>query len=79
MSTLGFTEEHHMFRESVRKFCQEEIAPYHAEWEKAGQVPRELWLKAGENGFLCFEVPEEYDGEDYVIPPEAKRRIGFHA
>lgn len=62
MSTLGFTEEHHMFRESVRKFCQEEIAPYHAEWEKAGQVPRELWLKAGENGFLCFEVPEEYGG-----------------
>lgn len=62
MSTSFFTEEHHMFRESVRKFCQEEIAPYHAEWEKAGQVPKELWLKAGENGFLCFEVPEEYGG-----------------
>ncbi|MFM1921844.1 MAG: acyl-CoA dehydrogenase [Candidatus Hydrogenedentota bacterium] len=62
MSTPFFTEEHHMFRESVRKFCQEEIAPYHAEWEKAGQVPKELWLKAGENGFLCFEVPEEYGG-----------------
>lgn len=62
MSTPFYTEEHHMFRESVRKFCQEEIAPYHAEWEKAGQVPKELWLKAGENGFLCFEVPEEYGG-----------------
>ena len=62
MSKPFFTEEHHMFRESVRKFCQEEIAPYHTEWEKAGQVPKELWLKAGENGFLCFEVPEEYGG-----------------
>jgi alkylation response protein AidB-like acyl-CoA dehydrogenase len=62
MSKSFYTEEHQMFRESVRKFCQEEIAPYHHEWEKAGQVPKELWLKAGENGFLCFDVPEEYGG-----------------
>jgi len=62
MSKAFYTEEHQMFRESVRKFCQEEIAPHHAEWEKAGQVPKSLWLKAGENGFLCFDVPEAYGG-----------------
>lgn len=62
MSKSFYAEEHQMFRESVRKFCQEEIAPHHADWEKAGQVPKDLWLKAGENGFLCFDVPEAYGG-----------------
>ena len=36
--------------------------PHHAEWEKAGAVSRELWLKAGEAGLLCPSVPEEYGG-----------------
>lgn len=57
-----FREEHHMFRESVRKFVEKEIVPHHAQWEKDGQVPRELWLKAGEQGLLCCTVPEEYGG-----------------
>jgi alkylation response protein AidB-like acyl-CoA dehydrogenase len=57
-----FSEEHHMFRETVRKFVEKEIVPYHAQWEKDGQVPRELWLKAGAQGLLCCTVPEEYGG-----------------
>jgi hypothetical protein len=39
----------------------------------------ELTLDRGALHGGVIEVPEEYDGEDYVIPPEAKRRIGFHA
>ena len=35
---------------------------YSGEWEKAGEVPRELWLKAGEQGMLSMMVPEEYGG-----------------
>lgn len=57
-----YTEDHRMFRDSVRKFVDTEIVPYHADWEKAGQVPKELWLKAGANGFLCMDVPEAYGG-----------------
>ncbi|MCC0054560.1 MAG: acyl-CoA dehydrogenase family protein [Rhodobiaceae bacterium] len=57
-----FREEHNIFRESVRKFVETEITPYHAQWEKDGIVPRELWLKAGEQGLLCCTVPEEYGG-----------------
>ncbi len=57
-----FRDEHTIFRDSVRRFIAEEIAPHHAEWEKAGIVPRELWRKAGEAGFLCTEAPEEYGG-----------------
>jgi acyl-CoA dehydrogenase len=36
--------------------------PFHAEWEKAGLVPREVWLQAGKLGFLCPTMPEEYGG-----------------
>lgn len=57
-----FTDEHVLFRESARQFFEKEVAPYHDEWEKAGQVPREIWQRAGELGFLCVTMPEEYGG-----------------
>jgi alkylation response protein AidB-like acyl-CoA dehydrogenase len=57
-----FTDEHKQFRESVKRFYEREIAPHHAKWEEAGIVPREAWLKAGEAGFLCATMPEEYGG-----------------
>jgi len=57
-----FTPEHDMWRESVRKFIEKEIVPFHAQWEEDGIVPRELWLKAGEAGLLCCTVPEEFGG-----------------
>jgi alkylation response protein AidB-like acyl-CoA dehydrogenase len=64
-----FLEEHHIFRETVRRFVEKEIVPHHAQWEKDGIVPRELWLKAGEAGMLCCTVPEQYGGlgADYLF------------
>lgn len=56
------TEEHRLFQEAVRDFVQKEIVPHHNDWEKAGQVPPELWLKAGEQGMLCMDFPEQYGG-----------------
>ncbi|MBK52983.1 MAG: acyl-CoA dehydrogenase, partial [Gammaproteobacteria bacterium] len=40
----------------------EELEPNIDQWEKAGQLPRDFWLKAGEKGFHCCGVPEEYGG-----------------
>lgn len=57
-----FTDEHELYRDSCRKFIESEIVPNHGEWEKTGQVPRELWRKAGAAGLLCPNVPEEYGG-----------------
>lgn len=57
-----FSEEHEIFRDSVRRFCAEEIAPHHAQWEKDGQISRDAWKKAGEIGMLCSSMPEEYGG-----------------
>lgn len=77
-----FSPEHDQFRNTVRKFIEKEIAPYHAQWEKDGIVPRELWLKAGETGMLCCTIPEEYGGfgADYlydVVVFEELWRSGF--
>lgn len=57
-----FNEDHDLFRQNVRRFFQEEVVPYHKEWEKAGQVSREVWEKAGEQGLLGVMTPEEHGG-----------------
>lgn len=57
-----YNEEHELFRASARRFVEERVAPFHAQWEKDGQVSREVWREAGEGGFLCCSVPEEYGG-----------------
>lgn len=51
-----------LFRDNVRKFMEKEIAPHYDKWEKDEILPREVWTKLGENGFLCVDVPEEYGG-----------------
>lgn len=51
-----------IFRQSVRRFLREEVEPNIQSWEAAGIVPREFWLKAGAQGFLCCGMPEEYGG-----------------
>ena len=58
-----FTPEHESFRDTVRRFIETEVTPHHADWEKAGQVPRSLWKNAGELGLLCVNAPEAYGGQ----------------
>jgi alkylation response protein AidB-like acyl-CoA dehydrogenase len=57
-----FSPEHDQFRGSVRRFVETELVPHHAEWEMQKIVPRSVWLKAGEMGLLCCNMPEEYGG-----------------
>jgi len=57
-----FTEEHHLFRDSWRRFVEKEIAPHHEHWQQEGIVPRGLFLAAGANGFLGMAVPEHLGG-----------------
>jgi len=57
-----YDEDHRAFRETVRQFAARELTPHIEEYEEAGQVPREFWLKAGEAGLLCPNMPEEYGG-----------------
>ncbi|WP_028114923.1 acyl-CoA dehydrogenase family protein [Ferrimonas kyonanensis] len=57
-----FDSDQELFRDSVRRFIETEITPFHAQWEKDGCVDRALWNKAGEQGFLCPTLPEAYGG-----------------
>ena len=59
-----FTAEHDAFRDSFRRFLNKEVAPHHEAWEELGYVDREVWHKAGENGFLCMSLPEAYGGAE---------------
>ncbi len=78
-----YTEEHRIFRASFRKFVAEEVTPHVEQWERQGAVPRELWLKMGEQGYLCPWVPEQYGGlglgfeYSLIINEELIRGDGF--
>ena len=82
MKRTLFTEEHTLFRDTFRHFVEKEIVPYNEQWEKDGIVSRELWLKAGQQGFLGLAVPEEYGGsgvDDFsysAIIAEETARVG---
>ena len=58
----AYNEDHEAFRQTVRRFMQDEIAPHAAEWAEAKIVPKSIWPKAGELGLLCPTVPEAYGG-----------------
>jgi alkylation response protein AidB-like acyl-CoA dehydrogenase len=63
-----FEEEHELFRTSFRQFVDKELVPHIDKWERAGIVDRDLFLKAGDAGFLGMAVPEELGGggvDDY--------------
>jgi acyl-CoA dehydrogenase len=62
MEIIHYTEEHRIFREAVRRFFAKEVIPYADDWEEAGRVPKSVWRKMGEQGFLCMDVAEEYGG-----------------
>ena len=62
MTAPFFEQEHEDFRATVRAFLEREVVPFHDQWEKDGQVSREVWTKAGAAGLLCFDVDEEYGG-----------------
>ena len=64
ISRTIYTEEHEIFRQSVRDFLAKEITPNNPQWEKDHMVSRESWLKLGESGFLCMQAPEKYGGLD---------------
>jgi acyl-CoA dehydrogenase len=76
-----FESDHQAFADSFQRFVEKEIIPFHADWEDQGYVDRAVWHKAGENGFLCMTLPEEYGGAGAdrlysVLQMEAIARTG---
>ena len=59
-----YTQEHQIFRESIRRYFEKEVTAHVETWEKAGIVPKEIWQNFGRQGFLCPWLPEIYGGVD---------------
>lgn len=57
-----FEEEHNMFREAVRDFVAAEVKPHVERWHEQGYCDRELFQKAGAQGFLGMMAPEQFGG-----------------
>ena len=74
-----FSSEHELFRENARRFFRTELEPNIERWEKDGIVPKSFWRKAGENGFLCCGVPEEYGGSgaDFLYNMVLSEETGY--
>ena len=64
MNGMYFTEEHQLFRESLRDFLQKEVVPHIDKWEETGTIERFIWKKFGEMGYFGLATPETYEGLD---------------
>jgi len=75
---LKFTPEHEMFRTAFGKFLDKEIVPYYEQWEEDMIVPREIYKKFGDYGYLCMDVEEKYGGveADYLYSVIEVEEIG---
>ena len=71
MSHWMFTEEHEMFRKSVRAFIEKEVVPNVEKWERDEETPRSLYKRMGELGYLGIKFPEEYGGSGLDLLMEA--------
>jgi alkylation response protein AidB-like acyl-CoA dehydrogenase len=57
-----YDADHESFRESFRTFCEREVVPRQAEWDKAGLVVKEIWRIAGQQGFVVPAADPAYGG-----------------
>ena len=62
MATQFFLEEHEIFRRSLRSFLEKKVKPHLDEWRKNRQVPRDIWRKMGDQGFIGYWLDEKYGG-----------------
>lgn len=65
---LAYDADLELFRDNFKRFMNEHVAPYYAQWEREGLMPRSIWSQLGENGYLCVDIPEQYGG--YGVPTE---------
>lgn len=74
-------EELELVRDAANKFFQREFVPHTQRWIEQHHIDRDAWRKAGEAGFLCASIPEEYGGgggtfaHEMVIVQEQERTL----
>jgi len=64
MNDYYFDEGHQLFRESLHTFLQKEVVPNIDQWEEDKRIPRDIWKKMGDMGFLGLSYPEAFGGSN---------------
>ncbi|TMM56049.1 acyl-CoA dehydrogenase [Maribacter algarum] len=62
MQSMYFTEEHQLFRESLKEFLKKEVSPHIEKWEETGTIDSFIWKKFGEMGYFGLATPESDGG-----------------
>ena len=64
------------FRQRLKDFLAAEVTPHVDQWEADRIVPRDIWRRMGQEGFLCLDVAPEYGGlgEDFRYSVDCHRR-----
>jgi acyl-CoA dehydrogenase len=75
------TDDHELFRKSIRRFLEKEAYPFYEKWEEERMIPRSFWKKLGEQGYLCPDLEETYGGSGVdwgysVVINEELERVG---
>jgi acyl-CoA dehydrogenase len=58
-----FTEEHEQFRETVRRFVRQRLAPHALEWEEKRWFPNDVFGWLAEQGYIGLKFPSKYGGD----------------
>ena len=64
MSNYYFTEDHEIFRQGLKDFLNKEVVPNIEKWEEEQRIPKDIFLKMGEMGYLGLNYPVKYGGMD---------------
>ncbi|HEV3056335.1 MAG TPA: acyl-CoA dehydrogenase family protein [Solirubrobacteraceae bacterium] len=62
-----FTAEHEEFRQSVRRFVRDKLAPHANEWEAARWFPNDVFGWLAGQGYIGLKFPEQYGGDGDVV------------
>lgn len=81
MKHAYLTDDHEIFRKSLRKFLEKEAYPSYDRWEEERMIPRSFWMKMGEQGYLCPDIDGQYGGSEVdwgfaVVINEELERVG---
>ena len=62
MTSQYFNQDHQLFRQSVRQFIEKEVIPNASIWETERQIPKSVFQKMGNLGYLGINFSEDYGG-----------------
>lgn len=80
-----YTEDHELYRDTVKTFLEREVTPHFVDWDEKHWIDRDVYRKAAEAGVYALQIPEQYGGSgelDYryrMVVCEEVARVGANS